>query len=99
MKELGKEMKSVTHHESVARATYALRGRHGSQRSRNPPPHTHLSYFSRGDLPFVGASEHTGDVPVGKQGGLVSMPPGSLASRAGAGWLLDTHPWLACTQT
>lgn len=63
------------------------------------PPHTHLSYFSRRDLPFVGAPEHTGDVPVGKQGGLVSVPPGSLASRAGAGWLLDTHPWLACTQT
>ena len=42
MKELGKQMKSVTHHESVGRATYALRGRHGSQTSGNPaprPPH------------------------------------------------------------
>lgn len=29
--------------------------------------HTDLSDFSRGDLPFVGTSKHTGDVPVGKQ--------------------------------
>lgn len=43
-----------------------------------PPPlatdtHTHLSYFGRGDLPFIGTSKHTGDVPVGRQG-MVSKP-------------------------
>lgn len=27
---------------------------------------THLSYFSRGDLPLVGASKGTGDIPVEK---------------------------------
>ena len=67
----------------------------------NPPlpcrthAHTDLSDFSRGDLPFVGTSKHTGDVPVGKQGGMVSVRLGSLANRAGAGWLFDTSPWLA----
>lgn len=41
---------------------------------------THLCYFSWGDLPFVGASEHTGDIPVGAQDeqhwclGLLSQP-------------------------
>lgn len=47
-----------------------LRGRQGRRPSENPRPdtHTHLSYFSRGDLPFIGASKHTGDIPVGGQG-------------------------------
>lgn len=61
-----------------------------------PPPchtHTHLSYFSRGDLPFIGASKHTGDVPVEDRGGRTSVPLRSSASRAQAGWLCDTHPW------
>lgn len=32
---------------------------------------------------------------MGKQGGMVSVRLGSLANRAGAGWLFDTSPWLA----
>lgn len=34
----------------------------------------------------------------GKTGGMVSMPLGSLASRAEAGWLSDTHSWLVHNQ-
>lgn len=38
-------------------------------------PHcTHLSNFSRGHLPLVGASDGTGDVPVEKGEGTASVP-------------------------
>lgn len=40
-----------------------------------PWPHrTHLSNFSRGDLPLVGTSEGTGDIPVEKGEEQVSAP-------------------------
>ena len=89
-----------THQERVARVTCTLMGWHGSQTLMNPPlpcrththTHTDLSDFSRGDLPFIGTSKHTGDVPVGKEEGTVSARLGPLANRAGAGWLFDRSP-------
>ena len=79
----GEGMTSVTHHERVARGSSGA-GKVDNPQKTPAPTYTHLNYFSRGDLAFIGASKHTGDIPVGGQGrDGVSAP--ELPSRADAG--------------
>lgn len=59
-------VKTVSYWGREARAPVHA-GWQGSQPSQDLAHCTHLSYFSRGDLPLVGASEGTGDIPVEKQ--------------------------------
>lgn len=49
-------------------------GKEANLTTPHPDTHTHLSYFGWGDLPFIGASKHTGDVSVGRQGNGVNAP-------------------------
>lgn len=67
MKELWERMTSVTHQEQVVRGT-SQAGKADNPWKTPGPIYTHLSYFGRGDLPFIGASKHTGDIPAGGQG-------------------------------
>lgn len=66
-------MTPATHWERVARGSPGAGKGSGPQKAP-ARIHTHLSYFSRGDLPFVGASKRTGDIPVGGQGRWCQRP-------------------------
>lgn len=62
-------------------ATPVHAGWQGNHPHKTWPHRTHLSNVSRGDLPLVGASEGTGNIPVKKEEECISVP--SANRRAG----------------